>query len=168
MVRQSGNQDTLPMQQGFTLIEMMIVVAIIGILAAITYPNYQQYVTKTKRADMMAEMQQIAIRIESSKINYRRYDRIPLSAVFTGAVANNGSVSFPSSGTALYTVTIGTGTPGESSWSTSTDTLGGRDWTIRAVPITGQYMANDGTLTLSSTGQKCRNNACGMGNEWEQ
>lgn len=36
--------------QGFTLIELMIVVAIIAILAAIAYPGYNNYVTKTRRA----------------------------------------------------------------------------------------------------------------------
>ena len=154
-------------QSGFTLIEIMIVVAIIGVLAAIAYPSYQNYVIKTKRADMMAEMQQIASRIEANKINYRRYDRVPVSSVFSGTPATDGSVNFPNSGTALYTVTIGTGIPGESSWNISTNTLGGRGWTIRAIPVSGQRMANDGTLTLASTGQKCRGSTCGMGDEWQ-
>ena len=58
--------------KGFTLIELMVVVAIIGILAAIAYPSYQGYVERTNRADMMAEMQQIAQRIEANKIIYKR------------------------------------------------------------------------------------------------
>lgn len=149
--------STQTMQQaGFTLIELMIVVAIIGILAAIAYPSYQSYVERTNRADMMVEMQQIASRIESNKINYKRYDRIPLSSVLSGTPATDGSVSFPSSGTGLYTVIVGTGTWGETSWTTSTGTLGGRDWIIRAIPVAGQRMANDGSLTLDSQGIECR------------
>lgn len=153
-------------QTGFTLIELMIVAAIIGILAAIAYPSYQGYVERTNRADMMTEMQQIATRIEANKINYKRYDRIPLTSIFSGTPATDGSVSFPSSGTGLYTVTVGTGTWGETDWATSTDTLGGRDWTIIATPVTGQRMVNDGSLTLDSTGKKCRDTYSDPCSEW--
>lgn len=131
---------------GFTLIELMIVVAIIGILAAIAYPSYQGYVERANRADMMTEMQQIASRIEANKITYKRYDRIPLNEVYSNGVTN-AATTFPNSGTALYNVSIS---------PVSGSNLGGQNWTVTAAPITGRRMATDGTLTLNNSGKKCR------------
>jgi len=159
--------STQTMQQaGFTLIELMIVVAIVGILAAIAYPSYQGYIERTNRADMMSEMQQIASRIEANKINYRRYDRIPLSEVFSNTLTG-ASTTFPNSGTPLYNVTIA---------PVSGTNLGGEQWTLTATPISGTKMATDnamklnGTMTLDSSGEKCRgsgaNKNCGTGDEW--
>ena len=156
--KKSGSLLSNPNHLGFTLVELMIVVAILGILAAIVYPSYQGYVEKTNRADMMSEMQQIASRIESHKINYKRYDRIPLSSILSGTVAVNGSANFPSTGNAFYTVTV---TPN------NTTTLTSKDWMIRAVPIPSARMASDGNLTLNNTGQRCRKTSCGMDKEWQ-
>jgi type IV pilus assembly protein PilE len=51
-------------QQGFTLIEMMIVVLVIAILAAVGYPSYQDQVRKTRRADCQAVLMEAANALE--------------------------------------------------------------------------------------------------------
>ena len=53
------------MQKGFTLIELMIVVAIIGILAAIAIPQYQNYIAKSQVTRVMGELSSIKTTIET-------------------------------------------------------------------------------------------------------
>ena len=153
-------------QQGFTLIELMIVVALIGILAALAYPSYQRYVIKTKRTDMMTEMQNIASQIESRKLAQGRYLQVEV-ADFQG--------NFPRTGTnnAVYTISL---SPTAVDSSDGKEKLTSGNWEIRATPIAAKQMATDGTLTLNAQGLKCRdknNNGdtqdpdeCGMTNDW--
>lgn len=133
-------------QQGFTLIEIIIVVAIIGIIAAIAYPSYQRYIVKTKRTDMMSEMHNIASEIESRKLARGSYDAIDISAL---------TVDYPRQGEALYEVAI-------------TPTPLTPQWTITATPILGTQMVADGILTLNSQDNKCRGTTCGTGNAWNE
>ncbi|WP_440454434.1 type IV pilin protein [Psychrobacter sp. ASPA161_9] len=137
-------QNKMNLDKGFTLIELMIVVAIIGVLAAIAYPNYQNYIIKTKRVDMMSEMQNIASQIQSRKLVQGSYS----NALTTGLGGN-----YPAQGTALYTITF---TP-----NPLTD-----KWSIIAIPKTGTQMASDGTLSLNYQNIKCRATICGTGKEW--
>jgi len=136
-------------QKGFTLIEMMIVVAIIGVLAAIAYPNYQQYVIKTKRTDMMSEMQNIANQIRSRKLAQGNYS----NAIITGLGGD-----YPKSNP-LYTVSF-TPNPLTSEWS------------VVATPKPNAQMKSDSPLTLNYQGIKCRGSApnqkCGSGDEWNK
>lgn len=138
-------------QNGFTLIELMIVIAVIGILAAIAYPSYQQYVIKTKRTDMMSEMQNIASEIESRKLAQGSYRAI------SDQVKTDFATAYPRQGTALYDVTI-------------TNPLVAT-WTITATPKSGTQMAGDGALSLNYQNIKCRgdnpNKICGTGTEWQ-
>jgi len=60
-------------QKGFTLIELMIVIAVIAILIAVAYPNYQQYIVRSNRAVGKAELLKVAAKQEHYFLNNKAY-----------------------------------------------------------------------------------------------
>ncbi|REL26007.1 type IV pilin protein [Thalassotalea euphylliae] len=58
---------------GFTLIEVMIVVAIVGILAAVAYPSYTQYVAKANRSEAQQVLLNLANLMEQHHLDHRTY-----------------------------------------------------------------------------------------------
>ena len=83
------------LQQGFTLIELMIVVAIIGILASIAVPSYQDYVKKGKAAEATSILADLRIKMEQCFQDNRSY-----AACSAFCAPASGAVNFSYSCTA--------------------------------------------------------------------
>ncbi len=71
-------------QKGFTLIELMVTVAIIGILAAIAYPSYTEYVKKTRRAEAAALLLNTAQLVERYYSQNGSYGGVPDEGITEG------------------------------------------------------------------------------------
>ena len=123
--------------RGFTLIEIMIVVVIIAILAAIAIPSYQSQLRKGRRADAQTFMSDIAQKQAQYLLDARQY------AIDPNAIKTLGLVA-PTSVSDYYTVTVVAGATTPS-------------YAITAAPIAGKAQVKDGALTLDSTGLKQRN-----------
>ncbi|MBF7688404.1 type IV pilin protein [Acinetobacter rathckeae] len=121
-------------QKGFTLVELMIVVAIVGVLAAIAYPSYTNHVVNTNRADVQAEMMRVATRLQSYIAINRTYSGATLASV-------GGTANYPSQGVAKYNLTL----------DVDTDKMG---YTLTAKPETSGTQNGNGWVCLNQDGQR--------------
>ena len=121
--------------KGFTLIELMIVVAIIAILAAIAYPSYTQYKIRTNRADVQTELIRVAQRLQAYKLVNHTYSGATLAGV-------GGATNYPISGAVFYNITL----------AVDADNLG---YILTATPVATTVQDGNGSVVLNSQGQKC-------------
>ena len=137
--KHSANTLTRTRPRGFTLIEVMIVVAILGILSAIALPSYSSYIARARRADARTQLVQVAQFMQRFYAANDAYsidragnavlDQIPLSLKVS-----------PADGTKAYDLDIPAGT------------LTVNSYVIRMVPTGTMTTDECGTFTLTSAG----------------
>lgn len=136
---------------GFTLIEVMIVVAVIGILSAIALPSYSAYVARAKRAQVRSEILKAEGWLERYYTENNRYTGAAASSdtsVPSGFSAKFGSV--PASGGANYTISLAVSNNPPSYTITATPTGS------MAADSCGNYTkSSTGSLVASPTGTNC-------------
>jgi prepilin-type N-terminal cleavage/methylation domain len=127
-----------PRARGFTLIELMITVAVIAILAAIAVPSYYQYILRSNRSAAESFMQEVASAQERYMVDSRQ---------FAGALTTLG-YGVPNTVSPSYSVAL-VATAASVSGGT------GQSYTITAKPINGQVRDTScATLTLNGDGSK--------------
>ncbi|MDY0013042.1 MAG: type IV pilin protein [Rhodocyclaceae bacterium] len=132
--------------RGFTLIELMIVIVVIGLLAAVAFPSYQDYIRKSRRGDGRVLLQAAQLAQEKYRLNHTTYypggaaSGTGLSvAEFNGVCIASGTNCVSQSG--YYRLTATTTTVGEAT-----------SYTLTAIPVTGSPQNADTACNGSAAG----------------
>jgi type IV pilus assembly protein PilE len=124
--------------RGFTLIELMIVVVIVGILTLIAYPSYLRYIVRTSREAAQSQLLQLATLEEKIFLNSSAY-----TASVTGAYTGNA--------TAGLGVTSGKSSDRKYTISAAAATT---TFTLTASPVAGTTQVGDGNITINQSGAR--------------
>lgn len=126
--------------RGMTLIELMIVVAILGIIAAIGYPSYLDHVKKTRRAEGMGELLELANRLERHYSDIGTYDQTDGSDMTAATIYRDTTAG------GYYTLSIAAGTNNVTFTASAAPTSKGQQNTDKC----GTFTVNaQGTKTVS-------------------
>jgi type IV pilus assembly protein PilE len=128
---------------GFTLMEVMIAMAIIAILVAIAFPSYQNYVVRSSRSAAQTELLELANLQEKIYLNSNSYTAA-ISSPYSGF--STGGLGKPTSQTADGKYALGVNI-----------TPGGQTFILSATPVAGTTQDGDGAMSISSDGVRLYN-----------
>lgn len=134
-------------QRGFTLIELMVVVTIVAILAAIAIPSFTDHIRKGRRADAAAFLADIVARQQQFLLDRRAY----ATSITDTPGAGGLGLTIPANVTAHYSISMATVNDPPPSF------------TLTATPQGAQTAERCGSLTITSSGVKT---VSGTGNCW--
>jgi type IV pilus assembly protein PilE len=163
-------------QYGFSLIELMIVLAIIGVLAKIAYPSYQDSMIKSRRADAKSALLELSVFMERLYTTTGCYnagsDKTCNTADDTTASASSPNLSvlipyyrYNSSGTWTGEVAAPK-SGGAINYNLSLSNVTASAFTLQAVPVTKKPDEKCGTLTLDNTGVKTESGSGTVADCW--
>ena len=128
-------------RNGFTLIEVMIAMAIVAILTAIAFPSYQNYITRSSRSAAQTELLELANLQEKIYLNTTSY-AVSVTAAYNGR-SDGGMGKTP-----------GTTADGKYTLAITPNAIPTQTCLITATPVVGSTQDGDGVMTSSSNGTR--------------